>query len=156
MKIAALLIGVALCAGATSVQAQTGEHVVLTPQAIKWGPAPASLPPGAQVAVLYGDPSKAGAFAMRIKAPKGFRIPPHSHPEPEIVTIVSGTFRLGMGEVADRSKTQALPAGSFFVFQPGMHHYAWTDEETVIQINSTGPWGIDYVNPADDPRKKGK
>lgn len=154
MKIATLFVGFALCADATAAQAQTSGHVVLSPRDVKWGPAPASLPPGAQVAVLYGDPSKPGEFVMRIKAPKGFHIPPHSHPEPEVVTIVSGAFRLGTGQVADRSKAQVLPAGSFFAFQPGMQHYAWADEETVVQINGTGPWGITYVNPAEDPRKK--
>jgi hypothetical protein len=67
------------------------------------------------------------------------------------VTIISGTFTLGMGNVADKSKAKPLPAGSFFAFEPGMAHYAFTDEETVVQINSTGPWGINYVNPKDDP-----
>jgi hypothetical protein len=68
--------------------------------------------------------------------------------------VISGTFTLGMGEVADRNNAKPLPAGSFFAFAPGMAHYAFTDEETVVQINSTGPWGINYVNPKDDPRQK--
>jgi quercetin dioxygenase-like cupin family protein len=129
-------------------------HTVITAQQIKWGPAPPSIPPGAQAAVLYGNPGKEGPFSLRLKLPKGYAIPPHTHPKPEIVTVISGTFRLGMGEKADKSKGQALPAGSFFALQPGLAHFAFADDETVIQLNSTGPWSLTYVNPADDPRKK--
>ena len=158
MKIALLLIAssvVAVTAAASTASAQTADgHKMITPQDIKWAPGPPSIPPGAQVAVLYGDPGKDGLFAMRLKVPKGYRIAPHSHPKPEIVTVVSGTARLGMGETADAAKAQALPAGSFFVMTPGMAHYFAADEETVIQLNSTGPWGLTYVNPKDDPRQK--
>jgi quercetin dioxygenase-like cupin family protein len=129
-------------------------HNIVAGDAIKWGPAPASLPPGAQAAVLYGDPGKEGQFALRLRLPAGYHIPPHTHPKPEVVTVLSGNFRLGMGEKADRSKAQSLRAGSFFAFEPGMAHFAYTEGETVVQLNSTGPWGITYVNPADDPRKK--
>jgi len=73
---------------------------------------------------------------------------------PEIVTVVSGTARLGMGATADHDKAQVLPAGSFFALTPGSEHYFFADEETVIQLNSTGPWGINYLNPKDDPRQK--
>jgi quercetin dioxygenase-like cupin family protein len=129
-------------------------HKVVSPQEIKWGPAPPSIPPGAQAATLYGDPSKDGLFALRLRLPKGYHIPPHTHPKPEVVTVLSGTFRLGMGKTADQAKAQALPTGSFFALSPGMEHYAYTDEDTVIQLNSTGPWGLTYVNPKDDPRQK--
>ena len=69
-----------------------------------------------------------------------------------MVTVISGTFRLGMGETADKAKAKALPAGSFFALSPGMAHFAYADEDTVIQLNSTGPWALNYVNPKDDPR----
>ena len=147
------IVGLAVAASTASAQT-TDAHKVLTPQEIKWGPAPASIPPGAQAAVLYGDPGKEGLFALRLKLPKGYHIPPHTHPKPEVVTVVSGTFRLGMGKTADQSKAQALPAGSFFALSPGMEHYAFADEDTVVQLNSTGPWGLTYVNPKDDPRQK--
>ncbi len=147
------IVGLAVAASTASAQT-TDAHKVLTPQEIKWGPAPASIPPGAQAAVLYGDPGKEGLFALRLKLPKGYHIPPHTHPKPEVVTVVSGTFRLGMGKTADESKAQALPAGSFFAMTPGMEHYAFADEDTVVQLNSTGPWGLTYVNPKDDPRQK--
>ncbi len=71
----------------------------------------------------------------------------------EVVTVISGTFKLGMGEAADESAATALPAGSFFALPPGMAHFVYIDEETVIQISTNGPWGLTYVNPKDDPRK---
>jgi quercetin dioxygenase-like cupin family protein len=151
-----MMIGAAaLVAGVAAASAQSaGQHVVVAPGEVKWGAAPPSLSPGAQAAVLYGDPGKEGAFALRIKAPKGYRIAPHTHPKPEIVTVLSGALRLGMGETADEAKAKPLPAGSFFALQPGMAHFVFVDEDVVIQVNSSGPWSIDYVNPSDDPRKK--
>ena len=132
----------------------TGDHKMLTPQEIKWSSGPPSLQPGAEVAVLYGDPAKDGLFAMRLKLPKGYKIAPHTHPKPEVVTVISGTFRLGMGDTADPSKGKPLAAGSFFAMPEGMAHFAVADEDTVVQLNSTGPWTLTYVNQADDPRKK--
>ena len=152
----ALVIGVAAVAGATfagSAQAMEG-HKIVPVQEIKWGPGPASIPPGAEAAVLYGDPAKEGLFALRLKLPKGYHIAPHTHPKPEVVTIISGAFRFSMGETADRSKAQLLPAGSMFACAPGMAHFVYADEDTVVQLNSNGPWGITYVKVNDDPRQK--
>jgi quercetin dioxygenase-like cupin family protein len=156
MKIALPMLAGVIALGvlATAPARATDAHSMLTPNEVKWAPAPASLPKGAEVAVLYGDPAKDGLFAMRIKLPKGYHIPPHTHPKPEVVTVLSGTFGLGMGETADQSKAKPLPAGSFFAFPPGMAHYVYTDEETIVQLNSTGPWGVNYVNQKDDPRQK--
>ena len=141
----------------TAAAGETGQqpaHKVVPADQVSWAAGPPSLPAGAQAAVLHGDPSKEGMFVMRLKMPPGYAIPPHTHPRPEIVTVISGTFNVGMGNAADRAKAQALAAGSFFAFDPGLAHYAHVAEETVVQISSTGPWGIEYVNPADDPRKK--
>jgi quercetin dioxygenase-like cupin family protein len=154
-----LLIGSGvLIAGATPgvwAQGADAPKIVQAPE-IKWGPAPASLPPGAQAAVLYGDPAKEGLFTLRLKLPKNYHLPPHAHPKPEVVTVLSGTFHLGMGSSADRAKAQPLKAGSFFAIEPGITHFAYTDEETVVQLNSNGPWGLGYANPKDDPRQKGQ
>jgi quercetin dioxygenase-like cupin family protein len=147
------VFGLAALPGSAIAQ-QPGEHKLIPSQDIKWGPAPPSVPAGAQAAVLYGDPGKEGMFAFRLKLPKGYHIPPHTHPKPEIVTVLSGTARLGMGTSADHGKAQVLPAVSFFALDPGSAHYFFADDETVIQLNSTGPWGINYINPKDDPRQK--
>ena len=132
----------------------TDEQKIIQPQEVKWGPAPAALPPGAQVAVLLGDPSKDGLFAMRLKVPKGYNIAPHTHPKPEVVTVISGTVSLGMGETADATKAKPLPMGTFYVTPPGMPHFVHFGEESILQVNTIGPWGIKYVNPKDDPRQK--
>jgi len=151
----AIGLAVAAAVSMSKALAQAGDgHRIVAANEIKWSPAPPSIPPGAQAAVLYGDPSKDGMFALRLKLPKGYALAPHTHPKPEIVTVISGTFRLGMGETAERSKAQPLGAGSFFALHPGMAHFAFADEDTVIQLNSTGPWTLTYVNPNDDPRKK--
>lgn len=131
-----------------------GRHRLYRPDQLQWKDGPPSLPPGAKFAVLEGDPSQSGFFAMRLRLPDGYRIPPHTHPVVERVTVVSGTFHLGMGGQADWQSMQELPAGSYVSMQPGMQHYARASGETVVQLATVGPWGITYVNPADDPRRK--
>jgi quercetin dioxygenase-like cupin family protein len=129
------------------------DHKVYQPNGIKWSAAPPSVPKGAEIAVLYGDPSKEGLFAMRLKFPANYHIPPHTHPAPEVVTVISGKFLIGGGTTADKAKAEALTAGGLFAVPPGSPHFGYADGETVIQINSVGPWAIKYVNPEDDPRK---
>jgi len=158
MKIPVLVLASSMLAATGVVSAaiaQTaGEQKMLTPQQIKWSPGPASLPAGAEVAALYGDASKEGLFAIRVKMPKGYRVAPHSHPKPEVVTVLSGSVRLGMGATVETANAHAFPTGSFYATPPGMVHHFAVDEDTVIQVNSIGPWGITYVNAKDDPRKK--
>jgi quercetin dioxygenase-like cupin family protein len=148
---AAAILGIAGTAAAQNTAA--GSHRIFTPSQIKWAKGPASLPPGAEASVLYGDPAREGPFALRLKFPKGYKIAPHTHPKPEIVTVISGTLNVGMGKSVNASKTTPLSAGSFFAFDPGMAHFASVNDETVVQVNSSGPWAVNYVNPADDPRK---
>lgn len=149
-----LLAAIAGSSTAAAQHTNAPAHTIIGADAVEWRAGPPSLAPGAQAAVLYGDPSKEGLFVMRLRLPAGFSIAPHSHPKPEIVTIVSGTFHVGMGEVADHNAMTSVPAGGFFAFEPGLNHYAHVAEDTVIQLSSTGPWTINYVNPADDPRQK--
>jgi quercetin dioxygenase-like cupin family protein len=130
------------------------EHIIEVPGEIAWRDAPASLEPGAHVAVLEGDPGEQGFFNMRIRMPDGYHIAPHRHPNVERVTVISGTFRLGMGEELDRAAAQPLRAGSYFAMPPGEAHYGIAEGETVIQLTTIGPWQIEYVNPADDPRRR--
>ena len=154
MKAASLLaIGWIGFCGIASFASAEEAHTVIAPNDVKWGPASKALPAGAEASVLFGDPTKEGFFALRLKLPAGYAIPPHTHPAREVDTVISGTIKLGMGETADRSAAKAIPTGSFFVLPPGMAHFAYFDEETVLQLSTNGPWGIKYVNPADDPRK---
>ena len=146
-------IAVAGVASTTPTDTMRG-HTIVPPQDINWGPAPAMLPPGAEAAVLFGDPSEDGLFVLRLKLPAGYSVAPHTHPVDEVITVITGRFRLGMGETADQRKTQVLPAGSFFALPPGTAHYVFIDEETVVQISTIGPWGLTYINPKDDPRQK--
>lgn len=128
-------------------------HLEITPDQITWGPTPPGLPEGAQSVVLAGDPSKQGTFVIRINAPAGYTVPPHWHSEDENVTIISGHVGLAMGETLNKEPSQALSAGSFIHMRAGTKHYAWTIEDSIIQISGSGPFDITYVNPADDPRK---
>ena len=130
------------------------EHVIVSPEDIKWSDGPAVLPAGAKAALLDGDPKKEGVFILRLKLPAGYRIPPHWHPVQERVTIISGKLLVGLGEKFDEGATRALPPGGYYSFPPKTAHFAKAAEETVMQINTAGPWSLNYVDPADDPRKK--
>jgi quercetin dioxygenase-like cupin family protein len=151
-----LLVATALIALAGSAWA--GEAVkethIVAPEALAWKDNPA-LPPGAKGAVLLGDPTKAGElFVQRTKLPANYQIPPHTHPYVDFVTVLSGSLGLGMGEKLDVQKGEMLKAGSFVSMPAKTAHYAWTGNEgAIIQVQTIGPAGIDYLNPADDPRK---
>jgi quercetin dioxygenase-like cupin family protein len=126
---------------------------VFLPKDMKWVDGPPSLPRGAKIAVLEGDTNKNGPFVFRAKLPDGYVIPPHTHPNVERITVVSGVFCVGMGDRFDRKKTVAMPAGTFGFWPAGMKHFVTVDGETVIQFHGTGPWSLQYVNPEDDPRR---
>ena len=123
---------------------------------IEWKNGPPALPRGAKVAVLEGDPAKEGPFVMRLLFPDGYHIPAHTHPKTERVTVISGVLYLAMGDKLDRSAAQKLSTGTYGFWPAGMKHAAWADSETVIQVHGVGPWTINYVNPADDPRNANK
>ena len=123
---------------------------------IEWKDGPASLPKGAQIAVLEGDPSKEGPFVFRVKVPDGYRIPLHTHPKTERVTVISGTFNIGMGEKVDEKAAKTMTAGTYGYWDAGMKHFVWTKGETVIQFHGMGPWSIKYVNDDNDPRNQKK
>jgi hypothetical protein len=133
------------------------KHILLTPDELKWGPAPPGLPAGAQLAMIEGDPSKAGVpFAFRVRFPDGYKVMPHWHPTDEKVLVLQGSLGVGMGTKFDPATGHELPSGSYAVMPSGMRHYAWSNGETVIQISGVGPFEINYVNAADDPRKASK
>ena len=113
-----------------------------------------SLPPGAKLAVIEGPLNEAVPFTFRLQFPANYQIPAHWHPAVERVTLISGTVNMGIGDKLDKEKTKPLGPGSMAIMQPKTNHFLGTKEETVVQLNGTGPWAITYVNPADDPRKK--
>jgi hypothetical protein len=127
--------------------------VVVTPDKIQWGPAPPVFQPGAQFAVIAGDPGKAGPFVVRLKFPDGYRVMPHWHPTAENVTVLSGDFRVGMGDKFDESALTTLPAHSIAVVPAHHNHYAMAKGEVEVQVHAMGPFKLTYVNPADDPSK---
>jgi quercetin dioxygenase-like cupin family protein len=149
-------IAVTLALTRPAVSQHGDEAFLHLPTAIRWKPGPASLPSGAQLAVLEGDPTKEGPFTMRLKLPDGYRIPPHVHPKTERLTVIAGTFRFGMGEKFEEKVLRDLPAGTYGYWPAGMKHFVQAKGETVVQLHGIGPWQITYVNPADDPRKAGR
>jgi quercetin dioxygenase-like cupin family protein len=154
VALAVCLIGGFTVRAAAQPAGAKADHIMVTSDAVKWVEAPPSLPAGAKWAVLEGDPTQAGPFTFRVKVPGGFKMPPHKHPNIEHVTVIAGTFHLGMGEQLDESKVKPMPAGSFVVIPTDSPHYFVTQEETVVQAHGIGPWGITFVNPADDPRQR--
>jgi hypothetical protein len=130
------------------------EKNVFSPDTIAWGAAPAFLAPGAQLAVIEGDPTAStGDYTVRVKMPDGYRIAPHWHPLRENVTVISGTFKVGMGNTFDTEKMVAFPAGSFAYLDPEMHHYAMASGAVIVQIHGMSPVQFNYINPQDDPSK---
>lgn len=127
-------------------------HIMRVPSDLKWVDGPAVLPKGVKIAVLEGDLKKPGPFTFRAKVPANYKISPHYHPAAEHITVLSGAFYMGIGDKFDESKAANLSVGSFAVMEIGTHHYAFTKEETEIQVHGNGQWDIIYINPNDDPR----
>jgi hypothetical protein len=128
-------------------------HVVVPADKVQWGPAPPVLPAGAQIAVLEGNPAAKGPVTLRLKLPARYDIPAHWHSMDERVTVLSGSFHVGMGDKLDRQASQTLGAGGFVSLPAKMHLFAWTTAPTIVQINLEGPFDIVYINPADDPSR---
>lgn len=120
--------------------------------ALKWGPAPAVFPAGAQMAVVSGDPGKAGKFTIELSMPAGYKIPPHFHPAEEHVVILKGTFLFGMGDKLDQAATKTMAVGDSGTIPAMAHHYAIAKDATVVQVTSMGPFAMIYVNPKDNPQ----
>ncbi|HYA76574.1 MAG TPA: cupin domain-containing protein [Burkholderiaceae bacterium] len=121
---------------------------------IQWGAAPPVFPPGAKMAVLAGNPAGSGPVTIRLQIPPGYRLAAHWHPTDEHVTVISGSFAIGMGDKLDRKQSKVLDPGGYAIAVANMHHYAWTDTGAVVQVNLMGPFQITYVDPMDDPTAK--
>ena len=151
----ALLLSASFMLLVSVTVAQDTRHTnVIMPEAVKWTENPA-FPKGIQIATLVGDPTKAGeTVVQRIKFPPNFIMPPHTHPFTEVVTVIAGNIGTNAGEKPEK-KGDLLKPGAMWVYPAKHAHYAWTgDGEAILQVQYIGPGGIDYVNPADDPRKK--
>ena len=121
--------------------AHAAEGMIIQPDALAWAPF-AGLPPGTKLATLQGDLSRAGPFTVRVWLPAGYEIATHSHPTGEVITILSGKLRMAFGEKADAARAQTLIPGSFLILPPGAYHHLWADAETVMEVHSTGPFGV--------------
>ena len=153
---AAALFAAAMVSFATVASAQDKPAKATAPssaeKSLTWGPAPAAFPAGAKMAVERGDPTKSGEFVVRLSFPAGYKIPPHWHPTDEHVTVISGSFLVGMGETFDKATMKELPAGGYVLLPAQMRHYAMAGKkETIVQVHGMGPFQLTYVNPADDP-----
>ena len=131
--------------GVSAALAQTSP-TVMTPDNIKWTPG-TGMNAGQMVAVLYGNPDKPGPFVIRIKSPDGYKVSPHYHASDENITVVQGTLLLGFGDTLDATKTTAVPTGGFYSIPKGVHHYATTKGETIVEISSMGPRQIIQIKP---------
>ena len=146
LKAVVLVSGLLCLASPAAAQVNTGD--------LKWGPAPAIVPAGAQMSVLSGDPTKAGVFVLRLKMPAGYKVPAHQHPSDEYVTVISGDLSLGMGDKLDPAMSDKLAPGGFAVAGAKMYHFAFSTGGAVVQVSAEGPFGMTYVNPADDPTRR--
>ncbi len=143
----------ATVAGVSPAVGQASAPVL--PQEIQWGPASPKLPPGAQMAVLLGDPAAPGElYVFRAKLPDGYMVPPHTHPMDEHVTVIQGTMTVGFGTERDPSQMQELPTGSYVRLPAGEPHYNRMKGETILQFHGIGPYDITYVDPSDDPSRR--
>jgi quercetin dioxygenase-like cupin family protein len=150
------VVGLAMALGFSTTQAQSGAqgHIVMPAAEMKWGPAPPGLPPGAQLAVLSGDPGKAAPFVISAKFADGYTVRPHWHPTDENVVVVSGTLMAGVGDKYDEASMKVLDQGSYVSMPQKMTHFVKAKGATQIVISGMGPFEITYVDPKDDPRKK--
>ncbi len=130
------------------------EAKAVAPNELTWGKAPPGLPPAVEAAVVDGDPTKPGWFAVRLRVPDGTQIRPHWHPTDEHITVLSGRFEMGMGENWSTKNMKDLPPGGYAVLPAGHRHFALARGETIVQVTSLGPFEIHYVNPSDDPRNQ--
>jgi quercetin dioxygenase-like cupin family protein len=157
-KVSLLVLLAAALALAAAQSAQkmaappAADHHSINEGDIKWGPAPPVFAPGAQMAVMDGNPGAAGTFVIRLKMPAGYKIMPHWHPTQENVTVISGTFQYGMGDNLTPAAMTTLSPGGFVALGAKAHHYAMAKTASVVQVTAMGPFKLTYVHPADDPQ----
>lgn len=129
--------------------------VVITPDTLKWGTFDA-FPPGAQAAILYGDPRKSEPFMLRVKIPAHYKIPPNWQTVKIFITILSGSYTIGVGDKFNPKNAKTLPSTGSVVIPANTHLYFWSNTGAVLEVHGIGPWEIHYVNPTDDPRQSNR
>jgi len=157
-RVVSLVMAGAVLAGSLAAQAPAQQPVqgmqmsLVSPDALKW----MQIRPGNEMAVVYGDPSKAGElYAVRFRFADGFKVPAHWHPQDEYATVLQGTLLLGMGTKWDAEQlTSTLTAGTYVFVPKQMPHFALAKGETILQAHGVGPFQIIYADPADDPRNR--
>ncbi len=135
---------------------QPGQEVfkAVLSEEIDWEPF-AGFPPSVRLAVVVGHPSESAPYTIRVHVPHGVKLMPHRHPEDRVYTVISGVFYIGLGDQFDADKLQAYPPGAVVVLPGDTSHFHWAkSSEYITQVTAIGPLGLDYVNPADDPRNK--
>ena len=145
---------VCVMGAAIAQKAPTASHVMLNAADLKWGAPPPVFEQNATFTVVSGDPSKPGLYVVRLKMPAGYKIAPHWHPTDEHVTVLSGTFALGMGDKFDTAVMKDLPQDGYALLPAEMRHFAMAKTEATVQVHGVGPFQLTYVNPADDPSKR--
>jgi quercetin dioxygenase-like cupin family protein len=123
------------------------------PPSLQWT-VPPVLPPGALIAVVSGDPTGPGEFTLLVSMPNGYRIPPHFHPSYEHVEVKEGTLLVGIGDVLDQKRTQALAVGDSATAPAGTHHFSIARGQTVVSATFIGPYTITYLHAEDAPRPR--
>jgi quercetin dioxygenase-like cupin family protein len=151
MRLTTISLGIAFAAIMLACSATNTATEIPGPQ-LNWMPAPAVFPPGALMAVLDGDPSKTTEFTVRLKMPDGYRVPPHTHPTDEHVTVISGAFKVGMGRTFVADSMLTLGTGGFATAPAGHPHFAAAQGTTIVQVHALGPFAMTYVNSNDTPR----
>lgn len=113
----------------------------------------AAFPASVRLAVVVGQPADEGPYVIRVRVPRDVKLPPHTHPEDRVYTVISGIFYIGLGDRFDADKLQAYPPGTVIILPGNTPHFHWAKSgEYVTQVNAIGPLGLNYVNPKDDPR----
>jgi quercetin dioxygenase-like cupin family protein len=149
------VVSLVFVVGAVMAQvAKAPQHVLVSASELKWGAPPPVFEQSASFTVVSGDPGGTGIFVVRLKMPAGYKIAPHWHPTDEHVTVLSGTFALGMGEKFDKAAMKDLPAGGYALLPAEMRHFALAKTEATVQVHGMGPFVLTYVNPGDDPSKR--
>ena len=144
-----VLLGTGAAARAADMATMT---VLPDDSAVQWSPPPASLPSTTRISILSGDPAQPGPFTLRLRMPAGTVIAPHTHATAENVTVLSGAIVHDTGETMDKARGKQVAAGGFVYLPGNMPHSLWTTTEPAeIQVTGTGPFGLHYINPADDP-----